>query len=138
MFCKYCGKEVDQNATICANCGGEVTPLASDGTIPTNKAVPQQPVQPQQGQYIPPYPQQYQHIIDPNEPASVGIIIVCVLIPIIGIIMGCVYMSDGRKRAGKAYLTASLITIGVGILISIITFIVFASLINSAAHYWYW
>ena len=128
MFCQECGKEIADSSAFCAHCGAR--------TANSNNPIPQQPAPAQQGQYIPSYPQQYQHTIDPNEPVNIAIIIVCVLIPIVGIIMGCVYMSDGRKKAGKAYLIASLVTIGVSILVFIICLIIFASLASSVPYYW--
>lgn len=140
MFCKYCGKEVEQNATICVNCGGEVTPLAPDGTIPANNAVPQQPIYPQQGGpngYPPPYgyyPQPYPpqlyypppKYVDPNAPANGGLIALSIIIPLVGIILGLIKMSDGEKRAGKTYLTAGLITMGVNLLLVILYFSLWA------------
>lgn len=143
MFCKYCGKEVEQNATICVNCGGEVTPLAPDGTIPANNAAtPQQPIYPQQGAngyppqngyYPPPYPPQPYYpppkYVDPNAPANGGLIALSIIIPIVGIILGLVKMSDGEKKAGKTYLTAALITMGVYLVFWIIYFMLFFGLI---------
>ena len=140
MFCKYCGKEVEQNALICANCGGEVTPLASDGTIPADPPAPQQPMLPQQGApngypppygyYPPPYPPQPYYppprYVDPNAPANGGLIALSIIIPLVGIILGLVKISDGEKRAGKAYLIAGLVTMGINILLVILSFSLWA------------
>lgn len=128
MFCRECGKEIADNSVFCNYCGA-----ATDNV--SNTAA-QQPIQPQQGQYIPPYPQQYQHAVDPDEPVSGAIIAVCILLPIIGIILGCVFMSDGRKAAGKTYIIASLISIGISLLIAIIVGIIIVASIPSF-YYWF-
>lgn len=31
MFCKYCGKEIDDNSKFCEMCGKELTELNSQG-----------------------------------------------------------------------------------------------------------
>ncbi len=153
MFCQNCGKEIADNAAMCAQCGAP-TPNAANANNTAQPAY-QQPVQQYQqpqaqqqyqqpyqqpGQYQQPYQQQYyqqpyQQPVNPDEPANGGIIALAILIPIVGIILGCVNMSDGRKKAGKTYLIAALITIGVYVLIGIIIGIAFAS---SAPYYYYY
>ena len=60
-----------------------------------------------------------------NEPASGGIIALSILIPICGIILGCINISNEKKRAGKTYLWC-------GIISWIITIIATAIMIASA------
>ncbi len=130
MFCKYCGKEVIQGDTICPNCGGEID-------IPVNNMPPPQPMPSQQAQpvvyappggyYVPPYPpMQY---VDPDPPANGGLIALSIIIPIVGIILGIIKMSDGQKRAGKTYLLSGLIVIGVNFLFVIFYYIFFFNLL---------
>ncbi len=132
MFCQNCGKQIEDNAVMCAHCGAP-TPNAANTQQPVyQQPVQQQPVYPQQGQYQQPYQQQYyqqpyQQPINPDEPANGGLIALAILIPIVGIILGCVSMSDGKKKAGKTYLIAALIAIGAYLLIGIIIGIAIAA-----------
>lgn len=104
MFCKSCGKEINDQAVVCPYCGVQT------GTF---QNIPQQPAQP--------YAQN-----DADE-TNVGLIILSVLIPLVGIILGAVNMSNGKKKSGKAYLLAGIITVAVELVIAIIIGIVVAS-----------
>lgn len=104
MFCKSCGKEINDQAVVCPYCGVQTGAFQN---------IPQQPAQP--------YAQN-----DADE-TNVGLVILSVLIPIVGIILGAVNMSNGKKKSGKAYLLAGIITIAVEIVIGIIIGIVVAS-----------
>lgn len=60
---------------------------------------------------------------DSDMRTSVGIVILSVIIPIIGIILGCIYMQSynaTRYHAGKTYLKAALISLGICFVISFI------------------
>lgn len=79
MICSNCGREIADMAVVCPNCG-----------TPTNA--------------------QTQPVFDSGEEkANVGLIILSVFIPLVGIILGCIEMSKGNKKAGKTY----LITVGI-------------------------
>ena len=59
---------------------------------------------------------------DPSEtPAETGLIILSVLVPLAGIIIGCICLSNNEKRAGKVYLLAAAVRYIIGFLI-VITF----------------
>lgn len=146
MFCQNCGNQIDDNAVMCAHCGAP-TPNAANAQQPVyqqpaqqyqQQGQYQQPAQPyqQQGQYQQPYYQQpYQQPVN-DEPANGGFIALSILIPIVGIIFGCVSMSDGKKRAGKAYLIAALAAIGAYLLIGIIIGIAVAA--SNPFYYYYY
>lgn len=44
-----------------------------------------------------------------EEKANVGLIILAVLFPIAGIILGCVDISKGKKKSGKTYIIAAVV-----------------------------
>ena len=76
---------------------------------------------PPQGSYPPPPYMYRRQPFDPaNEPPEVGIIIFSVLIPLAGLIYGVASLSGGEKRAGKAYLLAAGLSLGVSLLLVII------------------
>ena len=112
MYCNNCGKEISDEAIMCVHCGvatGRPMPGAQANTVP--------------------YGVSYN---DPNEPANTGLVVLSVLIPLAGIIMGAIHLSDGRKRAGKAYLTAALITIGVSVLLTVLFYVIFFIIVMNA------
>lgn len=94
MYCKNCGKEINDKAVICVHCG------VATG-VPINAQQSGQPVQ-------------------ANEPANSGLVLLSVLFPLVGIIMGLVYKSNGKQRAGDTYIKAAVITFGICFLIYII------------------
>lgn len=117
MFCKSCGKEINDNAVVCPFCGCQT-------------GVPQQPYA-QQNVYQNQYPQQ-----QGGDEINVGLVILSIFIPIVGIILGAVNISNGKKKSGKAYLTAGIIVAAIGIVISIIGAIIAAT--NPAVQFAYW
>lgn len=78
-FCRKCGKEIDNEAVICPHCG-----------------VPQQNAQ------------QEAKPVD-NRKATPIEMIGAILIPILGVILGIVYLVQGKKTAGGAMLVAGMI-----------------------------
>lgn len=78
------------------------------------------PPPPQQGSYPPPYMYRRQPFDPANEPPDVGIVILSVLIPLAGFIYGAASLSGGEKRAGKAYLLAAGLSLGVSLLLVLI------------------
>lgn len=90
---------------------------------------PQGGYQPPRMNYPPPYMYRRQPFDPANEPPEVGIIIFSVLIPLAGFIYGIASLSGGEKRAGKAYLLAAGLSLGVSLLLVLI-----AGLIMSASN----
>lgn len=89
MICKKCGSDIADGAYSCPYCN-----------------------EPQNAYNM------YNNVFsDPaNEKANVGFIILAVFFPIVGIILGCVDISKGKKRAGKAYIIAAVVTWAVSFL----------------------
>lgn len=97
MFCKNCGKEINDNAVICVNCGA-----------PTETTV--------------------SHNFNNFDKMTGGLTALCILIPLVGLIIGIVKQSSGAVISGKKCIKYSLIAWGIYLLIScggIITFIIF-------------
>ena len=107
MFCKSCGKEINDQAVVCPYCGNQTG---------NAQQIPQQPVYgaPQQNPN-----NMYQQPV-PADETNVGLVVLSVLFPIVGIILGAVNMSNGNKKSGKAYLMAGIIAIAVEAVIGII------------------
>lgn len=99
MYCKNCGKEINDKAVVCVHCG------VATG-VPVNGG---------QMNYA-------------DEPASSGLIVLSVLFPLIGIIMGLVYNSNGKKKAGNTYIKAALISFGICMFIYVFSMIIISSI----------
>ena len=84
MYCSNCGSTIDNNAAVCIHCGA-VTARGMAMGVGGVKAP-----------------------VDPNEPANGGFIALSLLVPIFGIIYGAMEKSNGKVRAGKAYLTSGI------------------------------
>lgn len=85
-YCSFCGSELTDQAVVCIKCGCSVR--AS-------------PVLPDRGPA-------------PVDVADTGIVVLCVLFPIIGLIMWAL-KKDETPNAAKAYGKAALITVCVGV-----------------------
>ncbi len=83
MYCKNCGKEINDKAVICVNCG-----------VPTGVSV--NPSKSSEG------------LADDVVPG--WLIAVCILIPIAGIIIGIIKCSEGSEIVGKKCIKYSVIT----------------------------
>lgn len=90
MFCKHCGKELDERAVVCPNCG-----CATDnGTMGTGKAA--------------------------NDASSVGFGILGFLFPVVGLILYLVWKDQFPQRAksaGKGALTGVIVEVVLTVLI---------------------
>ena len=80
MFCNKCGNEIPTDSTFCVKCGAKLETA--------------QPIQ------------NYSQPIE--EKINVGLVILSVMLPLVGIILGIVYLVNQNKRAGKAYLIAAI------------------------------
>jgi uncharacterized membrane protein YvbJ len=89
MYCPKCGSENPDDARFCGSCGY---------TIPIEKNEFNRQFQTD--------PNQFQQQPVSNE-LKIGIIIASVIVPLLGIIMGWIYMSDAnpsKKAVGKTWL----------------------------------
>ncbi len=121
MKCETCGAELSGMMPTCQFCG---TPdpvyMRRYGLYPPVQGnyQPRGMDHPPQGSYPPPPYMYRRQPFDPaNEPPEVGIIIFSVLIPLAGLIYGVASLSGGEKRAGKAYLLAAGLSLGVSLLL---------------------
>lgn len=120
-FCPSCGAPIASDAPTCQYCGASLTQNAQPAQ--------QQPTYPNQGGYPPyqqapyqqtPYQDPYQPGVPaPKDKASIGLIIVSLLIPIVGVILGIVNWKK-TPNAAKTYLI-------VGIVAWVINFIIVAA-----------
>ena len=131
MKCETCGSELSGMMPTCQFCG---TPdpayMRRYGLYPPQGGYqpprmnypppPQGSYPPPQMNYPPPYMYRRQPFDPANEPPEVGIIIFSVLIPLAGFIYGAASLSGGEKRAGKAYLLAAGLSLGVSLLLVLI------------------
>lgn len=120
MFCRTCGKQIIDEAVICPYCG-------------CLTGVPQQPQTGYNNGYADKsgvtnnanYVDQYGNPINPNivninanngvnnstpDEINAGYVVLCILFPIVGIILGAINMSNGNRKSGKAYLIAGIAT----------------------------
>lgn len=81
MFCKKCGSQIADGAYVC--------PYCNESQNINNMYSGYEPVE--------------------EEKANVGFIVLSVFFPIVGIILGCVDISKGKKRSGKAYIIAAVV-----------------------------
>lgn len=79
MFCKSCGKEIADNATVCPYCG----------------AVANQPSAPAQQSYAPPPAP-----VEKNTMATVGLILAFVA-PLIGLILSIIGLKKSKELGGE-------------------------------------
>ena len=99
MFCKKCGKEIDDEAVVCVHCGCAVEETK------VNK--------------------------EDNEPKKGMGVLMALLLGLIGLIIGlCLYKSGTIAR--KTFIKAWCITYGICLAITIISCIVYFSLIFGA------
>ena len=147
MFCKNCGQSLEDGVLICPNCN---TPV--DGYATTNAAQPQTPpvnanpynTQPQApyGAAQPPYgyPPQQPYAQQPygvppisQEPASVGLRVLCWFIPIVGIVLYFVKKDEKpvyAKQCGKVALISIIVN---AVLSFLMTF--FTAMMGAAMYY---
>lgn len=97
MYCSNCGMNFGDREERCPFCATP-TPNFNGSNY--------------SGQYPPPFfdpnLQQPFFFRDPsNVPAETGLVVLSVLIPLAGLILGCISFSKGEKRAGRAYLLAA-------------------------------
>lgn len=108
MFCKYCGTELENQATVCPNCGAhqqesQAAPQAAPQ--PTPQPTPQpapQPAAPQYAQQTPPPAPQYAQQTPPPAP---------------------IYVAPQQKKVngiGIAGFVVSLISLGLGVYFCIV------------------
>lgn len=84
MFCSKCGKEINDEAVVCIHCGCAVNNTA-------NKTA-----------------NQVDQIEQPNVGVGVMLMIVSFLIPIVGVILGIVFLCQRKTKFGTACLSIAV------------------------------
>lgn len=100
MFCKNCGKEIDDNAYVCPNCGVKV---AKEEPVP---------------------------VANNDTGAKVGWGILSYLIPLVGLILFCVWKNE-RPAVAKVCGICALVSFILNIVITIIYVAVIAAAITA-------
>lgn len=106
MFCRQCGKEVDENANFCANCGAK---LEKEQAQPPVEEVVQEKsvddvwetsVQDETAQAVENQSEQKDESVQTNDMAIIGFVSSFVS-PLMGIVFGGIGLSRAMKRKGK-------------------------------------
>lgn len=92
MFCRQCGEELPEEAVECPKCGEVVNPFEATYSVP----------------------------VEVDEP-SMGLNILSLLFPIVGLILYLVYMDKAPKRA-RSIGKFAIIGAAVGLTLSVLTF----------------
>ena len=106
MFCRQCGKEVDENANFCANCGAKLE--KEQAQPPVEEAVQEKgvddvwetPVQEEIAQADATAEQPRDESVQTNDIALIGFVGAFVD-PILGCVLGAIGLSRAMKRNGK-------------------------------------
>lgn len=114
MFCNNCGKEINDNAVVCVNCGASVR----SGVSPPYGSQPAYNAPPTYGSSA--YGAQ-------NDVMTGGLVALCILIPLAGLIVGIVKKSNGQVISGGKCITYSLVTWAICFVLAMV-FWVFAAM----------
>lgn len=102
MFCKGCGKEINDKAIICVHC------MQPTGNMPPSNAP---------------------GAVDDTVQGS--LVAVCILFPLIGLIIGLMKQSAGARYSGGKYIKYSVVTMIVCSVLSAITYAMWAFVLFS-------
>ena len=133
MKCETCGSELSGMQPQCPFCGTpdpvfarryrQYPPPPPRNNMPQNQyqqnmyPPPQNTYPPPQNMTPPPFMFGGRSFDSSNDPAEGALILLSILCPLVGLIFGIKCLSDGEKRAGKAYLIAACVSFGLYILI---------------------
>ena len=130
MFCSKCGSQIPEGAAFCVNCGQSVAP-APERSQPEAQQPQYQYSQPQytqQPQYNQPQYNQYGYQNIPEQDApNAGFAILSFFVPIVGIILYCIW-KDQLPQKAKSCLHGALTQIIICAVFAILG-IVFALLV---------
>ena len=128
MYCKYCGKEIDDNNRWCNYCG-KATGHGSD--IDDHQSKPDYEFDsaddyrdasydstPAGG--APMSDAAVKQEMSKNGPPTAAMIVLCILFPLEGVVLGITWFYQGNKRAGKVYIILSLILLVATLLLTVI------------------
>lgn len=110
MLCPQCQAENHDSRSKCWQCGGDLTSVSAPQPRPITSAPHPRP--PRHRGTVP---------VDVSTGAKVGIIIVSVVIPIVGLIWGIVYLCSGQKAKRTWGAIGVSVAVIVGLLVGILT-----------------
>ena len=114
MYCPKCGNQVDEGSKFCMTCGAQI-----DNAAPTASGEDKPLIYAQQ-----PIPQPPAEPVEENGSNIFAILACCLcIIPLLGIIFGCLGLSKAKKLGGKGK-TAATIGIILAVIMWILNFIV--------------
>ncbi len=93
MFCKYCGKEIDDRAVVCPNCGRATDNYNNSVNVNVNNTIEQK--------------------INPGDASSFGFAFLSFLFPLLGIILYAVWHLEFPKKASsclKGAITGAIVS----------------------------
>ncbi len=109
MYCSNCGSMMDDRQQACPFCRAPNPKIYSGpqfhGVVPP----------PYCSNNVPPY-----YYDRENAPAETGLVVVSAIIPLAGLIIGCICLGNNEKRAGRTYLLAAGISFGAYILLAFV------------------
>lgn len=125
MFCRYCGKEIEEDSSICWNCGEFLTNNSDED----NKTKKQDSLST--------HPNFSSSSAIETDKAAYGVL-TCIFLGLIGLVIGVLIYPDGSFRR-KTFLKGWLITfiVIVGIYLFILTVGLIGVMASSGARYYY-
>lgn len=143
MFCRNCGKEINEADAFCPHCGAAnaAEGKGPSGTDTQQQQAYQQPYgQPyQQPPYQQPYGQPYQqpYANQPEDSGSAGWGVLGFFFPIVGLILFIVWKSTKPRSAKNAGIGA-LISVIIGFVFGIILGVIMIQVMDNAGDYYYY
>lgn len=126
MFCRSCGKELEDGTAYCPNCGTKQFDEPGSNNQQMN---PSQPT----GNYYNPAP-----VVDAP---SGGFMALCFFFPVVGLILYLVWKDTLPMRAhscGKGALIGVIVWFALGIVMGIISGIIAAAMVNNGGGYYFY
>ena len=107
MYCRYCGKQIEEDARFCPYCGSAQ----------------------QEERQAPPPQQRY---VDPNDAPSGGFAVLGFFFPVVGLILFLVWRDEHPARSKGAGIGA-LVSVCLGVVLSILAMVLFTVMFSVAA-----
>lgn len=133
MFCKQCGKEIEDGSSFCPFCGASQADDAQAQQQAQNQqaqqqAQPAQQAQPQYGQYQPPYTAQPTYTAPPVQESGAGWGVLGFFFPVVGLILFLVWKDDHPARSKGAGIGAL-----VGVILNVVWIVVYVVIVVAVA-----
>lgn len=123
MFCKQCGKEIEDGSTFCPFCGAS----QADDAQAQQQAQSQQPQQPYQAPYNNnPYNQTY--YAPPVQESGAGWGVLGFFFPVVGLILFLVWKDDHPARSKGAGIGAL-----VGVILNVVWIVIYVVIVVAVA-----